>query len=68
MDKIVHTILGIIGATFEIPRLIVRYGLGLTWTGYMAIRGKDAKIVFSKLNTAMVDDIRWVLDEFKFFL
>ncbi len=68
MDKTIRAILGWIGAIFEIPRLIIKYILGLIWTAYMAIRGKDFKLVFSKLNAGMVGEIKWVLDEFKFYM
>lgn len=68
MDKIIRAILGFIGTTFEIPRLTIKYILGLIWTGYMAIRGKNFKLVFSKLNTGMVSEIKWVLDEFRYYI
>ena len=67
IDKIVRLILGLIGTVFEIPRLIIKYMLGLVWTVYVLVRGKDFKLVFSKLNAGMIDEISWVLDEFKFF-
>lgn len=67
MDKIVWTMLGTIGSIFEIPRLVIRYTLGLVWTAYMAIRGKNFRKVFSKLNNNLIDDIKWVLDEFKYY-
>jgi hypothetical protein len=67
IDKIVRLILGFVGTTFEIPRLIIKYVLGLIWTAYMLVRGKDFKLVFSKLNSGMIGEIKWVLDEFKFY-
>jgi hypothetical protein len=67
IDKIVRTTLGFVGTATEIPRLVIKYGLGLCWTGYTAIRGKDFKVVFSKLNSGMANEIKWVLDEFKFY-
>lgn len=68
VDNLVRSILGYIGTIFEIPRLIIKYVIGLIWTAYMFVRGKDFKLVFSKLNTGMIDEIKWVLDEFKFFV
>ena len=68
MDKIVRAILGFTGAIFEIPRLIIQYVLGLIWTAYMAIRGKNFKLVFRKLNAGTRIEIEWVLDEFKFYM
>lgn len=67
MDKIVRLILGFAGNVFEIPRLVIKYVLGLIWTAYMLVRRKNFKLVFSKLNEAMIDEIKWVLDEFKFY-
>ena len=68
IDKIVRLILGWIGGIFEIPRLIIKYALGLIWTTYMLIRGRDFRLVFSKLNAGMIDEIKWVFDEFKFYM
>lgn len=68
MDHIVRLILGFIGTTFEIPRLVIKYVLGLIWTAYMFVRRRDFETIFSKLNDGMIDEIRWVLDEFKFFM
>lgn len=68
MDKIVRLILGWIGAVLEIPRLIIQYMLGLIWVLYMLVRKKDFKLVFAKLNSGMNNEIKWVLDEFKFYM
>lgn len=68
VDKIVRSTLGFIGTLFEIPRLMLKYILGLIWTMYMFIRRRNFKLVFSKLNSGMIDEIKWVLNEFKFFM
>lgn len=68
IDKIVRSTLGFVGALFEIPRLVMQYVLGLMWTVYVFVRGKDFKLVFSKLNAGLIDDIKWVLDEFNFYV
>lgn len=67
IDKLVRLVLGWIGATLDIPTLIVKYVLGLIWTVYMLIRGKNFKVVFSKLNAGTIDNIKWLKDEFKFY-
>ena len=66
IDKIVRGILGWIGAIFEIPRLIVQYTLGLIWTAYSMIRGKDFKKVFARLNEGAAKEVKWIVDEFRF--
>ena len=68
MDRIIRAVLGFTGTLFEIPRLIIKYTLGLIWTAYMGIRGKNVKAVFSKLNAGMAGEIKWVRDEFKFYI
>ena len=68
VDKIFRATLGFIGTTFDIPVLIVKYILGLIWTAYMFIRGKNAKNVFSKLNSGIAKETKWIIDEFKFYL
>lgn len=67
-DKIVRLTLGWIGAVLEIPRLIIQYMLGLIWTLYMLVRKKNFKLVFTKLNSSTINEIKWVLDEFKFYM
>ena len=68
IDKIVRAMLGFTGTLFEIPRLIIKYILGLIWTVYSIIRGRDFKKVFSHLNKGIISEIKWVIDEFKFYI
>ena len=68
IDKIVRAILGFTGTLFEIPRLIIRYILGLIWTAYSIIRCRDFKKAFSYLNKSMIGEIKWVIDDFKFYI
>lgn len=67
IDKIVRGILGFIGTVIEIPILIVRYMLGLIWVVYSIIRNRKFKMVFSSLNKNMIQEIKWLIDEFKFY-
>ena len=67
IDKIVRGILVFIGTVIEIPILIVRYILGLIWVVYSIIRNRKFKMVFSSLNKGTMREIKWLIDEFKFY-
>lgn len=68
IDKIVRGILGYIGVIIDIPNLIIRYALGLIWVAYSIIRGKNFKLVFSNLNKNTIKEIKWYIDELKFYM
>lgn len=68
IDKIFRGILGWIGGMFDIITFIVKYILGLIWTVYNFIRGKNAKKIFSKLNDNSTSELLWIIDEFKHYL
>lgn len=67
IDKLVRLVLGWAGAILDIPALMIKYVFGLIWTAYMLIRGRDFKKVFSKLNSGTLDNVKWLIDEFKFY-
>jgi hypothetical protein len=62
-DKIVRGTLGCVGLSFDILTFGVKYGLGLIWTGYNALRGKNYKLIFRKLNQGSANEFKWIKDE-----
>lgn len=62
-DKIVRGVLGCVGVSFDILTFGAKYGLGLIWTGYNALRGKDYKRIFHKLNKGSTNEFKWIRDE-----
>ena len=67
-DKIIRLFIAIIGESFDLLAVIAKYILGLLWTGYSAIRGKNFKKVFNHLNHCAGEDIKWILDEVRFYI
>lgn len=68
IDMIVRAILGFTGTLCEIPRLVIRYMLGLIWAVYLTIRGRGFKRAFSRLNKGLSDEIKWLVTEFKCYI
>lgn len=66
IDKIVRTLLCLIGMIFQVIATSIGYITGIIWTGYMAIRGRNYKKVFTTLNDHVARDFIWILDEIKF--
>lgn len=67
-DKFIRLLLAIFGESFDLLAVIVKYILGLLWTGYSAIRGKNFKKVFDHLNYHASEDLKWIFDEIRFYI
>lgn len=61
MDKFVRTVLAIIGAVFEIIAFAICYILGLVWVLYLAIRKRNYKKVFTKLNKGAAKEFKSII-------
>ena len=66
-DKIVRAILGYIGTILQIPVLMMQYLLGLIWVAYSIIRRKDFVKTFDRTNENAISNVKWIIDEFKFY-
>ena len=61
MDDFVRTVLGIIGAVFEICNFLICYIIGLIWVLYLTIRKHNFKKMFTKLNKNAVQEFKSIL-------
>jgi hypothetical protein len=66
IDKIVKFVLAFVGMIIEFPVLAMKYILGLIWVAYTFIRGRNFKVVFSRLNKGVIKDVEWLIGDFKF--
>lgn len=66
-DKIVRAILGYIGTILQIPVLMMQYLLGLIWVAYSIVRRKDFVKIFDRTNENAISNVKWIIDEFKFY-
>lgn len=58
LDKIIRTILALIGETFHVITNIIKYVLGFIWILYGLIRGKDFNKLFHHLNNSFVHELK----------
>lgn len=57
-DKIIRTIIAIIGETLAVITTLVKYMLGIIWITYRSFRGKNFKRMFRKLNRYCVNELK----------